>query len=301
MIDRRIQLTDDLSFSRFVHGYWRLIDWGYQTQEIDSLLQKGIDLGVTTIDHADIYGDYEVEAVFGQALKNNPGLRNKIELVSKCGIMLKSDKFPDRYVKYYDYSYQHIIKSAENSLKYLQTDYLDVLLLHRPSPIYDPQAVARAFDDLRTSGKVRYFGVSNFSPQQTSTLQSYCEDKLVTNQIEVSVTCLEHFKNENIDYLLQQNMHPMAWSPLTGGKILGPGASERLALIEVLKQVAQRMETDIVGVMYAWLLKHPVGIIPIIGSGKIERIKEAVNTLQLEMSDQDWFLIYQTTLGHEVP
>lgn len=297
----RIQLTDDLSFSTLIHGYWRLTEWGYTDKQVEELLMKGVDLGVTTIDHADIYGDYECEAAFGKVLRDNPGLRDKIELVSKCGIMLKSDKFPDRYVKYYDYSYNHIVQSVENSLSNLKTDRLDALLLHRPSPIYDPQAVARAFEDLKASGMVRYFGVSNFTPQQTETLQSYCSDKLITNQIEISVASLEHFENGNIDYLLQQRMHPMAWSPLAGGKLFGPKVKDYVDLLEVMTKVGRRMETDIVGVMYAWLFKHPVGIMPIIGSSRMDRVEEAVNALELEMSDQDWFLIYQSTLGHEVP
>lgn len=297
----RKQLAEDLSFSTFVHGYWRLTDWNLSTQQIDTLINQGLDLGITTIDHADIYGDYECEAIFGKALAANPALRHKIELVSKCGIMLLSDKFPDRKIKYYDYSYEHIVKSAENSLSNLSTDYLDVLLLHRPSPLFDPAEVSRAFEDLQASGKVRYFGVSNFTPQQTSTLQMYCSAPLVTNQVEISVNCLEHFENENIDYMLQHKIKPMAWSPLAGGKLFSTANKDRIPVLEVVHDIAQQLNTDIATVMYAWLLKHPADIMPIIGSGKIERIKEAVAAETVELSDQDWFAIYTATLGNEVP
>ena len=301
MQSSRKQLTPDLSFSTFVHGYWRLTDWDYSNEQIISLIQEGLDLGVTTIDHADIYGDYECEAIFGKALGGRSSLREQIELVSKCGIKLLSEKYPDREVKYYDLSYEHIVRSAEQSLKNLQTDYLDVLLLHRPSPLYNPSEVARAFSALHQSGKVRYFGVSNFTPQQTTTLQSYLEQPLVTNQIEISVNCLEHFDNGNMDYLLEKRLHPMAWSPLAGGKLFSAANKDRMPLLEVIHALANQKETDIATIMYAWLLKHPVGIMPIVGSGKIARIKDAVHAQSVQLTDQEWFKIYQATLGHEVP
>ncbi|MDC7999077.1 aldo/keto reductase [Gilvibacter sediminis] len=296
----RKQLTKDLSFSTFIHGYWRLKDWEYSQDEILNLLQQGLDLGITTIDHADIYGDYECETLFGKALANKSSLRSQLELVSKCGIKLLSEKYPERSVKSYDLSYDHIVGSTEQSLKNLQTDYLDVLLLHRPSPLYDPGEVARAFDHLKQSGKVRYFGVSNFTPQQTQTLQSYLDQDLITNQIEISVNCLEHFDNGNIDYLLEKRMHPMAWSPLAGGKLFSAANKDRVPLLEVIHNIAGELNTDIATIMYAWLLKHPVGIMPIVGSGKIERLKAAVRAQEINLSDEHWFRIYEAKLGHEV-
>lgn len=295
-------MTADLSFSNLIHGYWRLKDWQLSTQQIDRLIQEGVALGVTTIDHADIYGDYEVEAIFGRAMADNSGLRDQIELVSKCGIKLLSDKFPERKVKYYDYSYDYIVSSAENSLRNLQVEQLDVLLLHRPSPMYDPQAVARAFEDLQSAGKVRYFGVSNFTPGQLKTLQTFCKDRLITNQLEISVACLEHFENENLDYLIRKGIRPMAWSPLAGGKLFNPKTTRERNLVHALEQVATQHEnSDISSLMYAWLLKHPAGILPIIGSGKIDRLKQAVAAQQIKMTDQQWYLIYQASLGQEVP
>ena len=301
MNSNTIKIAPDLSFSRIVHGYWRLKDWNLTTAQISTLLNEALELGISTIDHADIYGDYECEAIFGEALKDNSSLRDKLQLVSKCGIMLLSDKYPKRIVKHYDYSEAHIIKSAEQSLQNLHTDRLDLLLLHRPSPYYDPAQVASAFDRLKKEGKVRHFGVSNFTPSQLSSLQSYCDMPLVTNQIEVSVGCLEHFDNGNIDYLLEKRMHPMAWSPLGGGAFFKEDYMNK-PVVQAVHQVASQLEIDDISqVMYAWLLNHPVGILPIVGSSNIGRIKSAVDALKIKLNYQQWFKIYEAVLGHEVP
>lgn len=297
----KITLTNNLECSRIVHGYWRLKDWNLSPDQILTLLNEGLALGISTIDHADIYGDYECEAIFGQAIKNNSSLRDQLQLVSKCGIMLLSDKFPNRRIKHYDYSTEHIVRSAEQSLKNLGTDRLDLLLLHRPSPYYDPAQVAAAFDALKQAGKVRHFGVSNFNPRQFSSLQSYCDMPLVTNQIELSVGCLEHFKNDNIDYLLKKRVHPMAWSPLGGGAFF---KDEYIGspVVQAVHQVAAELEIDDISqVMYAWLLNHPAGILPIVGSSNIHRIKSAVDALNITLSHEQWFKIYEASLGHEVP
>lgn len=302
MNKKQIAITHDLNFSRIVHGYWRLQDWDLSTQELEELINESIALGITTLDHADIYGDYDCEAIFGKALNNNHKLREQLQLVSKCGIKLLSDKFPNRKVKHYDYNYDYIVNSAENSLKNLRTEYLDVLLLHRPSPLLDPQEVAKAFTHLKQAGKVRYFGVSNFTSQQYSTLESYLEEPLVTNQIEISAACLEHVNNGNLDFLLEKRVHPMAWSPLAGGKLFNAQSEQYKYLLEVLTQVGEEHGiADVTVVLYAWLLKHPAGIIPIVGSGKLNRIKSAVNALELELSNQQWFAILEASLGNEVP
>ena len=159
----RIKLNNRLEISRIVHGYWRLRDWKLSKQELIELIQKSLELGVTTFDHADIYGDYSCEKLFGDALKLKRELRQQMELVTKCGIKLVSEKYPNRKVAIYDYSYEHIIQSVENSLRNFGTDYIDLLLLHRPSPFFNPEEVHQAFYDLKQSGKVLNFGVSNFN------------------------------------------------------------------------------------------------------------------------------------------
>ncbi len=198
----KIKLSESLQLSRVIHGHWRLSDWGLTDQELLYFTQEAIELGVTSFDHADIYGNYSCEELFGNALKLKKSLRKEIQIITKCGIKLLSDKFPHRKVKIYDYSYDHIISSVDRSLKKLNTDYIDLLLLHRPSPLLNPAEVALAFSHLREKGKVINFGVSNFLPIQYEMLNSYTDEKLVTNQIEVSPTCLDHFYNGNMDFLM---------------------------------------------------------------------------------------------------
>lgn len=297
----RTHLTPDFSISRIVHGHWRLNDWNLSPQELLTFSKKAIELGVTTIDHAAIYGNYSCEKRFGEALKLDPRFREKIEIVTKCGLNLISSKFPERAIKHYDFSYQHIVSSAENSLKQFGIEQIDVLLLHRPSPLYNPHEVARAFTDLKNAGKVAHFGVSNFTPQQFSTLNSFLTDKLITNQIELSPYNLEHFDNGNIDFLIQNNVKPMAWSPLAGGKLLTETNEKAICIQKVLAKIAkQKNDAAIEEIAYSWLLKHPVEIIPIVGSGKFERLAYAVKALQIDLSTEEWFEIYQAITGKPV-
>ena len=297
-----IKLTSDFEISRIVHGHWRLTDWNLNNQEILKLAQQAIELGITTFDHADIYGNYSCEKLFGDALALKPALRKEIQLITKCGIKLKSDKFPSRELKYYDYSFDYIISSVENSLKKFKTDYIDLLLLHRPSPFFNPEEVAKAFSVLKKSGKVLHFGVSNFTPQQFEMLNTYTNEKLVTNQVEISPLCLEHFDNGNIDYFLQKNIKPMAWSPLAGGQLLNPTTEKEQRVFKTLIKIANDLNIDSIDTLiYAWLLKHPAGIIPVVGTQKIERIKNAVAASEVNLSLEQWFKIYTASTGVDVP
>ncbi|MCZ4694931.1 aldo/keto reductase [Ancylomarina euxinus] len=292
----QIQLSPDLKLSRIVQGHWRLADWKLSNQQLLKLTEQAIELGVTSFDHADIYGNYSCESLFGESLSLKPSLRNEIQIISKCGIKLKSDKFPERKLKTYDYSYEHIVDSVENSLKNLKTNYLDLLLLHRPSPFFNAEEVARAFSDLKRRGQVLNFGVSNFNSQQFEMLNSYTVERLVTNQVEVSPYCLDHFENGNLDFFLKERVKPMAWSPLAGGRLLNPQTEKGQKIFKVLVEIADELELQHIDqVIYAWLLKHPVGMLPIIGTSKIERVKTAVDALVIEMSHEQWFRIYEAT------
>lgn len=267
-----------------------------------ALVNRLLDLGITTFDHADIYGDYRVEEQFGKVLAKDKCLRTNLQLITKCGIKLLSEKFPNRQIKYYDYSREHLINSVNRSLKNFQTDYIDLLLLHRPSPFFNPEEVAQTFSELRQSGKVLQFGVSNFTPGQYEMLNKHYSGKLVTNQVEISPYCLEHFNNGNIDFFLKEGIKPMAWSPLAGGRILNPRTKHEHSIFNTLKKIARELNsTSLEEVVYAWLLKHPAQIIPIIGSGKVTRIKLAVNALKLKMSLEQWFQIYVAASGKELP
>lgn len=298
----KIKLNDHLELSRIVHGHWRLADWNLSDQEILKLVEQATELGVTTFDHADIYGDYSCEKLFGNALALKNDLRKNIQIVTKCGIKLLSNKFPDRKIKYYDYSYDHIISSVENSLTNFRTDHIDLLLLHRPAPFFNPEEVANAFRDLKRRGKVLHFGVSNFNIQQFELLNNYVDDKLVTNQIEISPMCLEHFENGNLEYLQKNKIKPMAWSPMAAGNILNPETDNEQNVIKALNEVAKELgvnESD--KIVYSWLLKHPGSIIPILGTSKIDRIKSAIDAFQLKMSLEQWYKIYIASAGKELP
>jgi len=291
-----------LELSRLVHGEWRLADWNYSKQELLELIHQCLDWGITSFDHADIYGNYECENLFGEALALEPQLRENIQIISKCGIKLVSDKFPERRLKIYDYSYNHIVSSAEQSLTKLKTDYLDLLLLHRPSPFFEPEEVAKAFNHLKQSGKVKHFGVSNFNVLQFEMLQKSLDVELVTNQVEISPHNLEHFDNGNMDFFLKEKIHPMAWSPLAGGQIFNPQNEKAERVRQALIKVAGELDIESIDIAaYAWLLKHPAQIIPIIGSGKTERIKKAVQAQNIEMNLEQWFYIYNAAKGAELP
>lgn len=298
----RISLNKDLEISRLVLGMWRLLDWNKTDQELLSFIKESMELGVTTFDHADIYGNHECEGAFGKALKLEPSLRDQMEIVTKCGIKLQTDKFPDRKVKYYDYSSSYIIQQAEESLKNLETDHIDVLLLHRPSPFFNPEEVAAAFDQLLSSGKVRHFGVSNFLPEQLQSLQNYLDIPLVTNQIEISPYCLEHFENQNIDYLIGKKIAPMAWSPLAGGELFNPKTDKGKRVHAVLQNIANDLDNiSLDQVILQWLLMHPSRIIPVLGTGKIDRVQSAVKAMQVKLTLEQWFEIYIAAAGQELP
>ncbi len=298
----KIKLTKGIKISRIVHGLWKLQDWTLSRQELLQFIQQTMELGITSFDHAAIYGNYTCEQIFGEALSLNKKLRKEIQLITKCGIKLNTDKNPGQKIKYYDYSFKHIVASAENSLTNLGTDYLDILLLHRPSPFFNPEEVAKAFNHLQQAGKVLFFGVSNFTPQQQSMLAGYLDAPLVTNQVEISPYCLEHFENGNMDYFLEKKIHPMSWSPLGGGKILNPVDEKGQRILDTITAIASELNCPVIDtVIFCWLLKHPAGIIPIAGSSKIERLKYAVDALGMDMSTEQWFRIYDASQGRDLP
>jgi predicted oxidoreductase len=279
-----------------------LAEWNLSDQALLKLTEQAIELGVTTFDHADIYGNYTCEKLFGDALSLKKSLRNEIEIVTKCGIKLVSEKFPSRKVKIYDYGFDHIVSSVNNSLANLGTDHIDVLLLHRPAPFFNPEIAAQAFSALKKSGKVLHFGVSNFNPVQFDMLNSFTEEPLVTNQVELSPYCLEHFDNGNIDYFLKERVKPMAWSPLAGGRLMNPRDEKEGRISQALWEVAGELNVDSIDkIIYSWLLKHPACIIPIAGTRNIERIKIAVEALDIDMTLEQWYKIYNASTGKELP
>jgi len=285
-------------FSRLVMGYWRLMEWQMSARQLVTFIEQHLALGITTVDHADIYGDYQCEAAFGAALRLDPSLRQRMELVSKCGIATTAR--PENALGHYITDADHIIRSAENSLRHFATDYLDLLLIHRPDPLMDADDIAEAFTALHQSGKVRHFGVSNFTPSQFSLLQSRLPFTLVTNQVEISPLCQDSLLDGTLDQCQQLRIRPMAWSCLGGGRLFSEDKSAPLRA--ELQVVAEETGAEsIEQVVYAWIMRLPSTPLPIIGSGKIERVRAAQKATDLQLSRQQWFRIRKAALGYDVP
>ncbi|HMR56667.1 MAG TPA: aldo/keto reductase [Cyclobacteriaceae bacterium] len=278
------------TFSRIITGAWR---WNQVSPDtVERLIQTSLDEDMTTFDHADIYGDHSNEEVFGRALAKNSSLRNKMELVTKCGIKFPSAKRPGVWVKHYDTSKEHIIWSAENSLKMLHTDRLDLLLIHRPDPLLNPHEVAEAFAQLKQQGKVLHVGVSNFTRSQFCMLQKHLPMPLVTNQIEISLSRTEPLFNGDLDLLMEHSTSALAWSPLDGGKLM---TGEREMFSKAIKYNASYSQLSL-----AWLLRHPSIIFPVIGTTKPERISEAAKSIDIKLDRQDWFEMLKWATGKDV-
>ena len=286
------------SFSRLITGAWRWDEVSSET--VEKLINTSLEAGITTFDHADIYGDHGNEEIFGNVLKRNPSLRNKMELVTKCGILFSSSKRPATRVKHYNTSKEHILWSVENSLRMLGTDRIELVLIHRPDPLLNPLEVAEAFTQLKQSGKVLYVGVSNFTTHQFDMLQSYLPFPLVTNQIELSLFLPQPLFDGSIDNLMRHKASAMAWSPLGGGKFLGKSDPIGRRVEEGMKKLTQKYSATESQLLLAWLLKHPSMIFPITGTTKPERIAESAKAMNIDLDRQDWFEMLQWVTGKEV-
>jgi predicted oxidoreductase len=263
-----------------------------------ALIEQCIAMGVTSFDHADIYGNYGVESLFGEALRAQPSLRDRMQLVSKCGIKLLSNKRPDHTIQHYDTSASHIIASVEESLRQLHTDRLDLLLIHRPDPLMDFDEVADAFTRLKQAGKVLHVGVSNFSRHQFEALNRRVE--LATNQVEFSPLHVAPMFDETFDGLQDLGVNPMAWSPLGGGRLFTSNDASAENLRLVVKEIADRLHQPFASVIFAWIMQLPSKPVPITGSGRIEAISVAVAGTSIKLSRTDWFAILRAARGHEV-
>ena len=294
----RIALNGDLELSRIVYGMWRLAedaDTGaaHVRAKIDACLEQGI----TSFDQADIYGNYESQLVLGQALKSAPELRERIEIVSKADIALLSEKFPDRRIKHYDTGRAHILASVERSLAEMGLDYLDLLLIHRPDPLMDAHETGAVLDELVTTGKVRAVGVSNFRLFDWTLLQSAMKTPLVTNQIEISLGHLAPFTNGDLAFHQRHGHRLMAWSPLGGGTLMSGDSP----VGPVADAIANAHGVDRAAVAVAFLLAHPAGILPVLGTNNLGRIRAISDALKVRLSREDWYRLYTAALGKEVP
>jgi predicted oxidoreductase len=279
-------------------------NWGasgarFNTYQYISMIEKCLACNINTFEHADIYGHYTTEEEFGNALRENSSLRHQIRLISKCGINIVSPARPVNKIRFYDTSAEHIIRSVDQSLINLNTDYLDVLLLHQPDPLMNPDEIAAAFTALQAQGKVRSFGVANFTPSQVNLL--YPKFPIHYHQLGISLLELQPFTDGRLDNCLQHCITPMAVSPLGGGNIFLEQITEReKRIVAVATFLAKKYNVLPDQVMLAWLLVHPSGIIPVLGTSKFERIELAAKATTITIERQDWFLLWRASTGTEV-
>lgn len=296
----RITIADDLSFSRIVYGMWRLgDDEDTSPARVQAKIEACLDQGITTLDQADIYSGYRAEEIMGAALKQAPALRDRIEVVTKCDIVIDAGRHAGAPVKYYDTSRAHIEASVDASLRLMGLDKIDMLLIHRPDPLMDHHETGRTLDDLVASGKVRAVGVSNFRPWDWALLQSAMDTPLATNQIELSLAALDPFTNGDLAHLQQHGIPVMAWSPLGGGRLMDSAGGPLLH--DLMTQMAEDQGVDNAAIAVAWLLAHPAHILPVMGTNTLSRIATLSDALKVDMSRQAWYQLYTAARGHEVP
>ncbi len=283
-----------------VAGCMRWGIWGanFSTAQYRQMIESCLQYGINSFDHADIYGDYTTEEEFGEALKENPSLRQHMKLITKCGIQMLTPNRPEHTIKSYNTSKEHIIRSAERSLQNLNTDYLDVLLIHRPDPLLDPSEVAEAVEQLKQQGKILSFGVSNFLPHQTNLLSAYT--LIEYNQVEISIIQLNAFSDGTLENCMQHKIIPMAWAPLGGGSFSDETHPHYRAITAMASELAEKYNTGLNEILLAWLHTHPSGIQTIIGTTKIERLLQAKVASAIRLDREDWFKLLAASSGEDV-
>jgi predicted oxidoreductase len=275
---------------------WGVWDKNLKTKEMESLIHICFENKISTFDHADIYGSYTTEAQFGKALSNSKIKREQIQLISKCGIQMLAEK-RNNTIKHYDYSKDYIIWSVENSLKNLKTDFLDVLLLHRPSPLMQADEIAEAVEKLKSEGKIIDFGVSNFTSSQTELIRQ--KTPISFNQIQFSATDYQPMLDGSLDYMQLHQIRPLSWNPL--GSVFRQENMQTYRLRKLLATLVSKYEIGADTILLAWILKHPAHIVPIAGTVNVARIQALMKATELQLSQEDWFAIWTESMGNEVP
>jgi len=290
---------EPLRLSPVVAGMWRLNEWGLDKAATVRWVEEALALGITSFDHADIYGGYTVEGQFGRALAAAPGLRNRLQIVTKCGIKLVSANRPEHRIKSYDSSRAHVVASVDASLKALQTDHIDLLLLHRPDLLMDPDELADTLRRLLAAGKVLHFGVSNHTPGQLAMLRK--RHPVATHQIEFSVLQMKALADGTLEQCVDLGLRPMIWSPLARGELFTGAGEQAQRVRAVLGELAARHGASPATVAFAWILRHPSRPHPITGSSRLQALHEAVSATALKLSAEEWYAVWQASMGHEVP
>ena len=288
-----------MQLSDVAAGLWRVHQWGLDTPGLVRWIEQALALGITTFDHADIYGGYTVEALFGQALAATPGLRERMQIVTKCGIRLVSPQRPEHAVKSYDSSRAHVLASVDASLRALRTDRIDLLLIHRPDLLLEPEELGDTFRHLLAAGKVLHFGVSNHTPTQLALLRK--RHPLVSNQIEFSVLQMRALADGTLEQCVDLGLRPMAWSPLGSGRLFNGNDEQARRVWGVLQDLAWRHGVAITTVAYAWIMRHPSRPIPVTGTHRVQALGEAVAALKVKLTSEEWYRIWQASMGSELP
>ncbi|HEX7874369.1 MAG TPA: aldo/keto reductase [Sphingobium sp.] len=287
-----------LEISSIAWGMWRLADGGRSAGEAAALVHAALDAGITLLDTADIYGFDgtggfgDAEALLGEVLAAEPGLRSRMVLATKGGIL---PPLP------YDQSPAYLAKAIDDSLRRLRTESIDLWQVHRPDILTHPQEVARSLEDAVAAGKVRALGVSNFTVHQVAALQHFLGQRLVTTQPEISPLRIDCFENGELDQAMQMGLVPLAWSPLGGGRLASPAPGRDAAVAEALDVVATEQGVSRTVAAYSWLMAHPAGIVPIIGSQQADRIREGVEALRVRWTRENWYAVLVAARGERLP
>jgi predicted oxidoreductase len=275
---------------------WGIWDKNLNTKEMDNIIHLCLENKITTFDHADIYGDYTTEADFGKALVSSKIDRTKIQLISKCGIQMVT-KNRNNTIKHYEYSKEYIIWSVENSLKNLATDYLDVLLLHRPSPLMQADEIAEAVGKLQSEGKIVDFGLSNFTASQTELIRQ--KTTVSFNQIQFSASHHEAMLDGSLDYMQTNSIRPMSWNPL--GSVFREDNEQTRRMKKLLAQLVSKYGVGSDTILLSWILQHPAQVIPIAGTVNVARIQSLMKATELPLEKEDWFAVWSESMGKNVP
>ena len=274
---------------------WGVWDKNLNTKEMENMINVCLENKITTFDHADIYGDYTTEADFGKAFSSSKIAREKLQFISKCGIQMVTENRKNS-IKHYEYSKDYIIWSVENSLKNLQTDYLDVFLLHRPSPLMRTDEIAEAVLKLQSDGKIIDFGLSNFTTSQTELIRQ--TTTVLFNQVQFSATRFEPMVDGSFDYMQTNGIRPMSWNPL--GSVFREDNSQTRRMKKLLATLVSKYHLGSDSILLSWILKHPAQVIPIAGTVNVARIQSLMKAVELELDQEDWFAIWTESIGNDV-
>ncbi len=285
-----INLNETARFSRVIQGFWRLTDWNITTDELIAFMEGCLERGVTTFDTAEVYGDTECERQLGLAFAKRPDIREKIQLVSKTGIY--KTQINGETFGYYNTTYDRLMQSCKEALRRLHCDYLDLYLIHREDPCFDCYETARALKDMKKQGLIKEAGVSNFDPFKFNALNEAMDGELITNQIEWNPACFEHFNSGMMDLLVQKRVHPMIWSPLAGGRLFTSDEPVYTKALAKIREIADRHGVAPETIVYAWIMYHPVGAMPLSGSNRLSRLDNAIAALDVKLAHHEWYEIY---------